>query len=119
MRRSLRTSVCQGHSDNNVGNLVTVKQATTVAIPDGAPKPAICSLVAESNASGANFLSLRRTVAIDRLAPVKDKPSAASRAAAVKDGASSGAMEICGRDERMLAARVEQKNGITEEDKMA
>jgi hypothetical protein len=26
-------------------------------------------------------------------------------------------MEICGRDGRMLAARVEQKNGMTEEDK--
>jgi hypothetical protein len=26
-------------------------------------------------------------------------------------------MEICGRDGRMLAARVEQKNGITKEDK--
>jgi hypothetical protein len=26
-------------------------------------------------------------------------------------------MEICGRDGRMLAARVEQKNGMTKDDK--
>jgi hypothetical protein len=26
-------------------------------------------------------------------------------------------METCGRDERMLAARVEQKNGMTKHDK--
>ncbi len=31
----------------------------------------------------------------------------------------AAAMEICGRDGRMLAARVEQKNGMTKDDKMA
>jgi len=30
---------------------------------------------------------------------------------------STTAMEICGRDERMLAARVEQKNEMTKDDK--
>src|SRR5262252_7916757 len=51
------------------------------------------------------------------LAAVKDKPSAALKKRRPRPPLRATAMEICGRGGRMLAARVEQKNGMTEEDK--
>src|SRR5215831_13243726 len=49
------------------------------------------------------------------LAAVKDKPSAALKKRRPSPPLRATAMEICGRGGRMLAARVEQKNGIAKE----
>jgi hypothetical protein len=53
------------------------------------------------------------------LASVKDKPSAALKKRCPRPPLHATAMEIYGRDGRMFAARVEQKNGMTKDDKMA
>jgi hypothetical protein len=47
------------------------------------------------------------------LASVKDKPSAALKKRRPCPSLRATAMVICGRDGRMLAARVEQKNEAT------
>jgi len=51
------------------------------------------------------------------LASVKDKPSAALKKRRPRPPLRATAMEIYGRDGRMLAARIEQKNGMTKDDK--